>query len=67
MTFYTFLAALPTDWTKMTPEKLRTPKSKPLKTILMKASGDKGKFCNGYNKYVLQFILIFRTYKCSVQ
>lgn len=48
MRFNPFLAALPSDWTKITPEKLRTPKSKPLKTILKKASGNKGKFCNGY-------------------
>ncbi|XP_050312546.1 uncharacterized protein LOC126747787 isoform X1 [Anthonomus grandis grandis] len=35
------IAASPTNWNKITPEKLRTPKSKPLKTILKKACANK--------------------------
>ncbi|XP_050294393.1 uncharacterized protein LOC126734716 [Anthonomus grandis grandis] len=34
-------AALPTNWNKITSEKLRTPKSKPLKTIMKKARANK--------------------------
>ncbi|XP_050309771.1 uncharacterized protein LOC126745806 isoform X1 [Anthonomus grandis grandis] len=50
-------AALPTNWNKITPEKLRTPKSKPLKTILKKACANKGKFCNNY--YISNYLNLF--------